>query len=101
MYPPAGPGPDDPAALTSRPDLTEDAVEYPVRRTPLRVLIIEDSEDDTALLVRALRRAGYDPVYVRVDTAESMLTALVEHTWDLILSDYVMPHFSAPHALSL
>jgi PAS domain S-box-containing protein len=101
MYPPDGPGPDDPAALTGHLDPTEDAVEYPVRRTPLRVLIIEDSEDDTALLIRALRRGGYDPTYVRVDTAAAMLSALVEHTWDLIVSDYVMPHFSAPHALSL
>src|SRR5688572_1014176 len=101
MYLPEGPGPDDPAAPSRRSNSTEHTADSTVRPTPLRVLIVEDSEDDTALLLRALRRGGYDPVYARVDTAAAMLAALADHTWDIIVSDYVMPGFSAPHALSL
>jgi signal transduction histidine kinase len=101
MYLPEAPGPDDPAALTSPSSSTEHAVGHTARPMPLRVLVIEDSEDDTALFIRALRRGGYDPVYARVDTDAAMLAALDDRPWDIIISDYVMPQFSAPHALSL
>ncbi len=62
---------------------------------PLRVLIIEDNERDAALLVRELKRGGYDLTYERVDTEPAMLEALKARTWDLALSDYAMPSFSA------
>ena len=68
---------------------------------PLRVLIIEDSQDDTELLVRELRKAGYEPVYQRVDTAVDMSRALDEGGWDVIASDYSMPQFDTLAALSL
>src|SRR5574341_302619 len=68
-------------------------------RRPLRVLIIEDSEDDTELLLRETRRGGYEVEFERVETAEAMRSALTQKTWDLILSDYTMPQFSAPKAL--
>src|SRR5215510_8041795 len=68
---------------------------------PLRVLIIEDSEDDTLLLLRALRRRGYDVEFERVDKASEMQLALNQKSWDLILSDYSMPEFDAPSALGL
>jgi signal transduction histidine kinase len=67
--------------------------------TPLRVLIVEDSEDDAELLLRNLRRGGFDPVYERVETLEGMKTAL-ERPWDVVISDWAMPHFSAQAALS-
>ena len=69
--------------------------------TPLRVLIVEDSEDDACLLVRELRRGGYEPTYERVETADAMTAALREQTWDMVISDYVMPQFSGPSALKL
>ncbi len=69
--------------------------------TPLRALIVEDSEDDVRLVLRELRRGGYDPTYERVDTPAAMRAALAEHTWDVVLSDYSMPSFSAPDALAL
>jgi len=69
--------------------------------TPLHVLIVEDSEDDTLLLVRALRRGGYDLTFERVETAAAMSAALDQQTWDIIISDYAMPYFSAPAALTL
>lgn len=67
----------------------------------LRVLIVEDSEDDAALLLRELRRGGHDPIYQRVDSPAAMRAALEEQAWDIVLSDHNMPRFSAPAALAL
>lgn len=67
---------------------------------PLRVLVIEDSEDDCFLLIRALKR-DFEVTYDRVDTADSMRTALRDKTWDIVLSDYFMPQFDAVRALAL
>jgi len=67
----------------------------------LRVLIVEDSEDDTLLLLRELRKGGYEPVYERVETAESMKAALKKQKWDIIISDYVMPRFFGLAALNV
>jgi PAS domain S-box-containing protein len=68
---------------------------------PLNILIIEDSEDDTLLLVRELKKGGYDPVHERVDTAEAMRAALKRQEWDLVISDYTMPKFSGIAALKI
>ena len=68
---------------------------------PLRVLIVEDSEDDTQLVVRDLGRAGYDVTHQRVETAEAMAAALKAQDWDAIISDHRMPHFSSLAALKL
>jgi signal transduction histidine kinase len=68
---------------------------------PLRVLVVEDSEDDAALLLRELRRGGYDVSHERVDTAAAMTAALDKQEWDLVVSDHSMPHFSGSAALSL
>lgn len=67
----------------------------------LRVLIVEDSEDDALLLVRQLRRGGYEPKFARVDTDDAMRAALLTETWDVVISDYAMPQFSALGALSV
>ena len=67
----------------------------------LRVLNIEDSEDDAALVVRQLRQSGYDPKVKRVCTPGAMNAALREQTWDLVITDWSMPQFSAPAALEL
>src|SRR5438093_3063718 len=66
---------------------------------PLRILLVEDSEDDTALLIRELQRAGYRPTLQRVETAEAMNAALDAEDWDIVLADYVLPRFSALAAL--
>src|SRR5437762_12238776 len=71
------------------------------QKTPLRVLIIEDSEFDARILVNTLRQGGYQMVFQRVDTAEGLRAALKDETWDIILSDYNMPSFSAPEALKI
>jgi DNA-binding NtrC family response regulator len=72
-----------------------------LHRTPLRVLLVEDSEDDAFLLLRELRRGGYEPEYERVDTPEAMERALSGSAWDVIFSDYRMPRFEAPEALKM
>ena len=69
--------------------------------TPLRLLIIEDSEDDALLLERELTKNGYDLDSRRVDTPEAMKNALAAKTWDLVISDFVMPHFSGMDALRI
>jgi DNA-binding NtrC family response regulator len=66
----------------------------------LRVLIVEDNQRDAALLVRELKRGGYDLTYERVETLEAMQGALGRQSWDLVVSDYSMPRFSAPAALN-
>ncbi len=68
---------------------------------PLRVLIVEDSEADALLLVRELRRGGYDVTFERVDTAEALIDALAHRQWDLVVSDYTMPHLCGTDALKL
>ena len=62
----------------------------------LRVLIVEDSEDDALLLIRELKKGGYNPVYERVETSAAMKKALKKKQWDIILCDYTLPKFNAP-----
>jgi|SRR5579863_8700826 len=68
---------------------------------PIRILIIEDSEDDGDLIVRELRRGGYDVKFERVQTAAALESAFASREWDLIISDYSMPHFSGVDALAM
>lgn len=67
----------------------------------LRVLLVEDSEDDAVLVIRELKKGGYTPVIKRVETPEEMQKLLEEKTWDLVVSDYVLPRFSGLNALKL
>jgi PAS domain S-box-containing protein len=66
----------------------------------LRLLLVEDSENDAMLLLRELRRAGYEVDHEQVYTAEEMEEAL-RAQWDVIVSDYWMPRFSAMEALGM
>ncbi|MDQ3861491.1 MAG: PAS domain S-box protein [Actinomycetota bacterium] len=68
---------------------------------PLRILIVEDSENDALLLLRELRRGGYKPDNERVDTAADMEAALEKRDWDLVISDHSMPSFSSSAALEI
>ncbi len=68
---------------------------------PLRVLIVEDSEDDAELIVNQIERSGYEPSYERVDNLDAMTTALEKEQWDVVLADYSLPRFSATAALNL
>ncbi|NIR49139.1 PAS domain-containing protein [candidate division KSB1 bacterium] len=66
---------------------------------PIRVLIVEDSEDDVLILLRHLRRNGFSPIYEVVETAEAMRAALKKQQCDVIISDYSMPNFDGLTAL--
>ncbi|MBI5381026.1 MAG: PAS domain S-box protein [Opitutae bacterium] len=70
-------------------------------RKPLRLLLVEDSPSDEALVLMELRRAGFDPIATRVETPEAMREALRSQTWDLILADYNLPSFTGLEALGL
>jgi PAS domain S-box-containing protein len=63
--------------------------------------MVEDSVDDTLLIVAELQRGGLDPVFERVETAAAMQAALEGHQWDLIICDYSMPQFDGPEALAI
>ncbi|HEX7061252.1 MAG TPA: response regulator [Woeseiaceae bacterium] len=67
----------------------------------LRVLFVEDSEPDTELVCRELARGGFAVHARRVDTEESFLDALSTAEWDLIISDFSMPHFDGLRAFAL
>jgi PAS domain S-box-containing protein len=67
----------------------------------LNLLIIEDSENDTELLLEELRRKNCRTLHTRVQNATELTAALGSRTWDVIISDYVMPEFSGPEALKL
>ncbi len=69
--------------------------------TPLRVLFVEDSEDDAELLLLEIRRGGYEPSCRRVADAAGLKAALAAAPWDLVVSDYRLPGFSAFDALRL
>jgi len=67
----------------------------------LRLLIIEDSPEDTELLLHELKQCGFDTQWQRVETAAEMISALEQSHWDLIISDYFMPQFSGLEALQI
>ena len=67
----------------------------------LRILLIEDSEDDARLILRELRRIGYDVASQRIESAEELRTALAAQEWDLVLCDYSLPHLDPPQALKI
>ena len=68
---------------------------------PLRLLLIEDSEDDAALLLRELRRGNFDLQFERVEESAALESAFEKQNWDLIISDFSLPHFSGTDALRL
>ena len=69
--------------------------------TPLKVLIVNDSEDEAGVLSLELKLGGFEVNYLRVDTETDMINALKSETWDLVISDYMMPKFSGPDALKV
>ncbi len=67
----------------------------------LRLLIVEDSPDDTLLICDQIQRAGYNVRHTRVETEQDMATQLTDCTWDVVLSDYTLPSFNALAALDV
>ena len=67
----------------------------------LRVLLVEDCEDDALFIARELTKGGYKPLVTRVDSPGAMNAALRDQTWDLVLSDWNLPRFSALFAIEM
>ncbi len=70
-------------------------------KTPLNVLVVEDSADDALLIARELERGGYETLYERVETPEAMRKSLDRRRWDVIVTDHAMPRFDAPAAIGI
>ncbi len=70
-------------------------------KTPLRVLFVEDSDDDFRLLLRELSKGGYDVTAARVETADALRDALSGPPWDAVICDYSLPSFDALEALRM
>jgi two-component system sensor histidine kinase/response regulator len=69
--------------------------------TALSVLLVEDSKDDADLILWQLKRGGYQPAFVRIETAYALAAALESQGWDVVISDYSMPLFSGLTALKM
>lgn len=67
----------------------------------IRLLVVEDSEDDAILMLNELKEGGYDPIFERVETSDAMKAALNQQKWDCVICDYSMPSFNALAALTL
>lgn len=67
----------------------------------IRVLILEDCEDDALLMLHEFKSSGYDAVHARVETAEDMRAALKNETWDIVLADYLLPGMNALKGLEI
>src|ERR1051325_2002250 len=67
----------------------------------LRILLVEDSDDDALLLLRQLKRGGYELIHDRVDSSDDLKNALDKQGWDIVISDYAMPGFSGLDALRI
>ena len=72
-----------------------------MRMKPLRVLLVEDSEDDAILLERELRRDHFHPFMLRVDNGVAMRIALAEQDWDVVVTDHNIPGFSSEEAIAI
>src|SRR5450830_1536262 len=79
---------------------TAAGAQYRVNK-PVKVLIVEDSEDDAKLALLALRRGGFEPTYRRVQTAAELETALAQERWDAVILDFKMPGFTGMDALRI
>ena len=66
---------------------------------PLRVLIVEDSEDDTLLIVRELSKGGLVIDHLRVDTPDALQAALYDGAWDMMITDHNLPEFGSEAAI--
>ena len=67
----------------------------------LRVLLIEDSDDDAKMVLRELKRASYEVDFERVASADALKSLIISRKWDLFICDFSMPKFSGTDALML
>lgn len=68
---------------------------------PLSLIIVEDSLDDTLLILHELKRGGFNVEHLRVETSEELSSAMAKREWDLLICDHNLPEFNAPAALEI
>jgi len=85
-------------SIAFKPDAPSASRDDPAK-PPIRLLFIEDSENDVMLLLHRFRNAGYAPTYLQVASESGMREALQRESWDVILCDHNLPGFSAQAAL--
>src|SRR5207245_10956360 len=71
-----------------------------IGRSPIRVLLIEDSLEDTELIIRRLEKGGYEVDFERVES-EPAAKAALDRDWDLIVCDHTLPHVSGSNSLTI
>src|SRR3990170_7729671 len=76
------------------------SIPYSAPGQSLRVLLVEDSEDEALLILRQLKEGGYDLSWERVDNAKAVVAAL-RRDWDVVIADYNIPGFGVREALSM
>ncbi|VAX09171.1 diguanylate cyclase/phosphodiesterase (GGDEF & EAL domains) with PAS/PAC sensor(s) [hydrothermal vent metagenome] len=76
-------------------------LDSPNSHVTLRLLLVEDNPDDAELVLRVLRKGGYNNDSLRVDNEHDLREALENSNWDIVLSDYSMPGFSGLAALNI
>jgi signal transduction histidine kinase len=70
-------------------------------KSTLKILILEDMEEDVELIKRTLKKAGLQFETIQVDTRNAFIRALEEYDADVILSDHSLPQFNSVEALEL
>jgi len=85
----------------SLPDPSGAGLSAQSERAPLRILVVEDSENDYLLVLGLLRRDGFVPEARRVETERQLRDALEEVEWEVVIADYNLPLFNAPAALEV
>jgi signal transduction histidine kinase/AmiR/NasT family two-component response regulator len=88
-------------ALPPDPERAAGSGESGVKARTLRLLLIEDSEDDALIEIEELRKGGFDPVYTRVYTPKALEAALENDAWDAVIADYNLPSFTGIDALRI
>lgn len=69
--------------------------------THINLLLVEDNDTDALLVVRQLKKEGFDVSHRQVKTREEMERAFAEENWDIVISDYSLPGFGGKDALEL
>jgi diguanylate cyclase (GGDEF)-like protein len=68
---------------------------------PIRILLVEDVDDDVLLLTRELTKSGFQPVITQVDTTDALRAALSTHSLDIVITDHNMPGFDSQVVLAI
>src|SRR3972149_2259926 len=84
-----------------RGSILTEGEEREMEKRELKVLIIEDLEEDVFLLGKNLEKAGFNPLIRNICTKQALIDALDTGDWDVILSDYTLPEINGLEVLKI